>query len=111
MSLMEDFLQVGRQAREDIRFRQHVGVRPSLLGGKIAESAGVDADVGGVDLPVDDVGNLGAVAAELVARGEAPDAQEVGASEKRDRVFRGQSLAQADFLFDGRQQRVRRQHG
>jgi hypothetical protein len=83
------------------------GVTPGSRGLDVvligAEFAPDDANVRGVQVPVDVVVGVVAVAAFTVQVGEQSDRQEVGALEQRQAVLRAQSFAGIHFPGDVRQ--------
>ena len=97
-----DFGEVGvGQRGDDVVFFQRVGVRVAGLGGELAELAGVDAEVGRVDLLVDDEGGNvameGALAGEgqsteIVQRPVLKEEQEASAAVTRRRRERGRGV-------------------
>ena len=87
---------------EDHRARQHVALaavpRPAVEGAEVAVG---DADVGVVDIAVDDERDLvavGAAVAHLV--GGAADGDEVARAQQRERVVVGETLARQHAIED-----------
>ena len=74
-----------------------------LRPGEVAEGAGQDAEIGGVDVPVDDEEDPVAGAPPLGEVGHLPDAQEVVGLEEKQAVLSGEPFPGGDFLPDGEQ--------
>src|SRR3972149_4063315 len=83
---------------QDVFDRVLEGAGLSLLPGEVAEAAGQDAQVGGIDVAVDDEEDPVADAPPLCEVGHLPDAQEVVGLEEKEAVLPGEPLARGDFL-------------
>src|SRR5262245_5393790 len=98
------------QAANDVKFRDRFGIAGSrslegfferhgvgasciVLASESAETAGGNADVGGIDVPVDVEICHVAMQALTHVIGKPPDSQNVRGAIERDRVFKAEPLA------------------
>ena len=115
--------QIGMQAADDVElgdrfgvsggrgleslFERHgVGAGRVLLASEGAEAAGRNADVGGIDVPVDVEVGLVAVHALAHVVGQPADGEDVAGTVEREAILLVEAFAGKHFFFNGGEARV-----